>query len=679
MARHTNRLVYSVTFALVACSTDASPIVDGGQDGPTDTSQTYDSATDEMEAGTDASDSPDSGSNHHGSQMETVTSIAHADRGFGACVVTNGEVECWNVGALSAVIPPRGPYSRNAWIDVFQDGYDVGAACVLDANRLNCWRTPDWDETIEPPFDWAHAQTNVIGMTVGPQVCVLRADGRVLCSSGDPDYDFNELGGSLHDVDDLFGDGALHNCVRRGRLVSCWGTRIRDDRVVEVGHDDFLEAEFSFEPALTSGHRSSRDDLCAVSSDHRWIECLELYYAPNWEPIFVRRSFPVQRGTDERVTRVRGRCYETSSGSLRCARGRDGEWSYYEQDGGTRDFEDPVTPFDFHFPVHVKSAPTEGAFNCHDDRHADRPSGRTIFHWYACQTSLDLPPWSHLTVSDGWFCGKGNDGSHRCSGTSFTEMHDPGVSSFEAMAADVGDFRVYTNEATTCVLSAGRVQCSGRDERHEAPADLPEVRELVVDLQTVCAVTIDHEVWCWGDHGTQTLLTATEEHRAVSKVSIDEDRVCALLEGGATRCWGGGMPESLPVDEPRDVLLAHGYWFAIDASGRVVYGPGAHGTREGWWPTDLFSIENATRLGHISGSSRNAAGLELLGIALCVAGGSRVECLDPYARETRTHTLEFEVVSLHSGGGQLMCALSGGGEMACIESRFRTDEVGGAR
>jgi len=92
---------------------------------------------------------------------------------------------------------------------------------------------------------------------------------------------------------------------------------------------------------------------------------------------------------------------------------------------------------------------------------------------------------------------------------------------------------------------------AGGQEADIFSLELPEAAEDVVcGYGFSCALTVGHEVWCWGDSSEGTLgvgmdtgFVAKPEHpiaglKDVEHLSCGADYCCALLDGGGVSCWG---------------------------------------------------------------------------------------------------------------------------------------------
>ena len=122
-----------------------------------------------------------------------------------------------------------------------------------------------------------------------------------------------------------------------------------------------------------------------------------------------------------------------------------------------------------------------------------------------------------------------------------------------------------TNWGNICSASvAGTVLCWGHDGFQvgvaQVPADLPPALDVEVGTAHACALTLDHEVRCWGvqGHGGWPAHGQSEVPADLGpavQISVGAYHSCALLMSGAVRCWGidadhgSGLPvASVPSD-----------------------------------------------------------------------------------------------------------------------------------
>jgi len=105
-------------------------------------------------------------------------------------------------------------------------------------------------------------------------------------------------------------------------------------------------------------------------------------------------------------------------------------------------------------------------------------------------------------------------------------------------------------------LGLGSTDTIGDDEtplEHDRNVKLPDVGVVAAGLNHTCALTLQHEVYCWGDNRLGQLGLGhtkawgdelgevperVELDGPVSAIAAGESHTCALLYGGEVRCWG---------------------------------------------------------------------------------------------------------------------------------------------
>jgi alpha-tubulin suppressor-like RCC1 family protein len=136
-----------------------------------------------------------------------------------------------------------------------------------------------------------------------------------------------------------------------------------------------------------------------------------------------------------------------------------------------------------------------------------------------------------------------------------------------------------------CALREGQVLCWGWNHRGQTGQEttggfdgleshdvfvvkgLPEVRQLAAGGSHSCAISTDHEVFCWGDDnggqlGIGAVLFSHEPVdvvgiRGVESIGARDTRTCALSGSEGLRCWGdneyGQLGDGRRVESPTPV------------------------------------------------------------------------------------------------------------------------------
>jgi len=96
----------------------------------------------------------------------------------------------------------------------------------------------------------------------------------------------------------------------------------------------------------------------------------------------------------------------------------------------------------------------------------------------------------------------------------------------------------------------GQVRCWTETGEAAVVAGLTDVTRVAVGERFGCAIRADRTLWCWGENtsgqlGDNTTTLRTSPVSVVglggvaTAVSAGDGFSCALLDGGAVKCWGG--------------------------------------------------------------------------------------------------------------------------------------------
>ena len=174
-----------------------------------------------------------------------------------------------------------------------------------------------------------------------------------------------------------------------------------------------------------------------------------------------------------------------------------------------------------------------------------------------------------VSTGPGHACGIDESGSVHCWGRNFVGAVDPGVITDEQLpptevsALSDPATRVVTGATTTCALiEGGEIWCWGYNAQGEIGRDV-SVEAIIgpgavdsdatfVDVSmtghSVCALTDDAEVYCWGENRYGAVGDGSFENRSTpvavqgnqqwESVSAGTSHSCGIDTEGETWCWG---------------------------------------------------------------------------------------------------------------------------------------------
>lgn len=212
--------------------------------------------------------------------------------------------------------------------------------------------------------------------------------------------------------------------------------------------------------------------------------------------------------------------------------------------------EDPPS-FRIDCPEHFADCDGDGV--CETDIGSDEAScgqcGNACADGLSCGAERCVPPNHVVQVEAAWdsTCALRADGRVFCWGNDrygadgdWTTRVNDGT----AYEVSVGDRAVGLGAwgSETCArLEHGGGECWGAGAPPTAVPALPRIAKLVPG----CALTLEGEILCWGDHNNLGQLgngSTQPSEEPVKVVGIDEavglDARCALLAGGNIACWG---------------------------------------------------------------------------------------------------------------------------------------------
>ena len=220
-------------------------------------------------------------------------------------------------------------------------------------------------------------------------------------------------------------------------------------------------------------------------------------------------------------------------------------------------------------------------------------------------------------------CALTTSGGAQCWGSNFLGQLGDGSHISRPTAGDVaglasGVSAIYAGFQHACALTdAGGVKCWGSNWQGQLGDGSTTDRLTAVDVEGLdagvtaisagslltCALTIGGAVKCWGHNGGGALGDGTTVRRltpvdvvglqsGVIAIAVETNGSCAVLAGGAVKCWGGG--QLTPVDVPtlqsgvRAIAVGDSHRCALRDSGAV----------ECWGANDFGQLGDGTPFGH---------------------------------------------------------------------------------
>lgn len=506
-----------------------------------------------------------------------------------ACaVMTDSRVWCWGGNSLGQLgegvaewqpTPVAVAHLPNTMVAV-SAGRMYTCALSRDG-RVWCWgynehgQLGDGTTTSRArPMVVADLPTDITSISTGSfHTCAVTASGSAWCWG-------NNFYGSLgnNDVHGLYtkpvavtgitgGITALsagygHTCaLMASGGVLCWGRNLEgqlgDGRVLQSTTARYSASVPSGVQAITAGHSHT----CALAADGR-VLCWGAKYDKNLcDMMFTARGVPTEVETLSGVTAVDAgnshTCALTSAGGVVCWGG-----NYYGQAGnssGRRSDPLPVT----NLSSGVSAITAGEEHTC-----ALKQNGDVVcwgHQWGATPTVIAGLPRDVRAITAGGFqtCALAADGSVYCwaNGTSAEFSSDK----MPMRVANLTGVRaIAAGGAHTCAVTAtGGVVCWGANRSGQlgdgtttdrtAPVAVNGLSTGVVALAAgddhTCALTVDHQVKCWGNNDAGQLgvdapttssepVTVTGITGQVTALTAGTSHSCALLADGRAVCWG---------------------------------------------------------------------------------------------------------------------------------------------
>ncbi|MEM9190086.1 MAG: RCC1 domain-containing protein [Myxococcota bacterium] len=204
----------------------------------------------------------------------------------------------------------------------------------------------------------------------------------------------------------------------------------------------------------------------------------------------------------------------------------------------------------------------------------------------ACCTvvPMEVPPtFSRIAAGPGLTCGlSGGDGTVWCSGRA-EGGGGMGTDVFVRRGSALGASALYMGREFICTQEATTLRCTDEEDPLDgSQIDVAGARSISSGLRTLCVVSADGTLTCYGDDPQQQRYGAPRElgegwvRVAVPSHDLSGDggpragHRCGIRDDGTLRCWGessagaaGVLTSFVPEDQPQPVGDATD-WVAVD-------------------------------------------------------------------------------------------------------------------
>ena len=541
---------------------------------------------------------------------ENVTGLPNDDPvvqvevgGDTTCVLTTaGNVYCWGRGGLTGASTYEDlavPVNLSLNVSISKIVSSMWHTCALSVDgRVLCWGhnagglgdgvdRPMTARAITPNFTGAFPEgRHAIDLAVGTDgTCALLDNGAVSCWEDDETPRAGIVFGpdikatALHSERWRGGNGGHTGKVCAtldNDTMSCW-----------YPHNDYRNPDW-IEPApniITMGP----DHLC-ILDENNTVACRgensygqlgdgTLEDKTEFTPV---KGLPNNQTVLAISTGVRNTCAVVESGNAYC-------WGYNDGvngDGTRISYYDEPVKFDLHpelenitsidgywgefCAIHLN-----GKLGCWGSNYNGLVGDGTNEEWIDEVHLIDESTFGgsveKVSVRDHKACALIDDGSLWCWGKQNNDGSTPTKVPQFGPNRQVVDFTIFGGDGVCVVESTGHVSCwgdgrlgtigNGEDQyqHHPTRASLfgPDMKAVSIEAMawSVCALTENGTMWCWGDNVNGLLGVGSEDdwenlpHRVIfpdSDISVQDHAIgpqihCALLSNKSVYCWGGNI------------------------------------------------------------------------------------------------------------------------------------------
>ncbi len=265
---------------------------------------------------------------------------------------------------------------------------------------------------------------------------------------------------------------------------------------------------------------------------------------------------------------------------------------------------------------------------------------------------------SQISAGGGHTCALSTEGGVTCWGYNYHGQLGDGTTTNSSTPVDVsglssGVTQISAGTLQTCALTTGGgVKCWGYPGDSLTPVDVPGLSSGVTQISAgylhTCVVTTGGGAKCWGFNlygalgdGTTTNSSTPVDvsglSSGVAQISTGQFHTCALMTGGAVKCWGYNLFGQLGDGTRKDRLI----------------------------PVDVSGLSSG--VAELDAGESHTCAVTIGGRAKCWGSNYRGQVGDGTRTDRRT---PVDVVGLTSGVAQVStghhsCALTTGGGVRC--------------
>ena len=559
----------------------------------------------------------------HAALGDTVceSAIASVSTGFThTCAVTKrGEAYCWGSNEHGELgFPPSQLTNIPTPIALPEDVTQVSASAthtcaLLDNGAVWCWGSNQYGQLGTPPTTPEESQPPIELTAVPPALqvvagvahsCALTTNSKVYCwgsniagqlgiGSGSQTAVATEVPGLPTNLSRLV-SGPVSTCaLTNDRALWCWGSNAQQELTSETSNR-FIHLPQKIEyPGFRHETLSLGPSGACILSESGDVYCRGIDLLQSVPPRDPGRFYKVEGlPTHNIVVKHAGRsaCALNNSNTISCwgaLLDADVEFSpprtVPEKPGEIDELSASV--------LHACSVTTTGRLRCwgHNNKGqlGDRtptttasPSSPTPLSSSAAQIVAGTSSTCALLVDGTLECWGSNLQGQLGNGTTDSTAH-PNQVDTPTQAVEIVQISSYLSTHACAISASGKIYCWGDNQsgqlgdltrvQRTRPTLTSEIRsgaqQVVVGSGHTCALSNDHEIFCWGANNAGQLATSTPNSSALplpitlpgsqpTKLASGSNHICALTMIGDVMCWGGNYSGQIDASDPAQTIHA---------------------------------------------------------------------------------------------------------------------------